>query len=437
MRQASLSLISFAVLCSFAKTSLGDEKAETIKAPPQLQAAVDRLTAIPVLSHWPVHHIDQQPSVEIHGLKGYRIVLRSTWKQQPADSGQQSAESAEPDDASAVAGHTDWHFVLFPLGWKRPLNEAKREILWPVPDEKEFRLPVALGEGDGFAWFTYATIPQVQLLHEQLALAGGDDPFELAVRGLSFERQGLGFVFLKFGDKGFDRLIDVVQFEGDAFRISSAVRSMAAFRDARSTARLVELYFGSPNPGVRRAVAKALINQPPRPEAGRAYIPMVSGELHPTEAVEICLELGLKDALPAVAAIVEKPSSLRQYLRAYEAFRQLSDKPIDAKLIEAEKVIRSQSRTQEEFATARRAIVESPDVEGAVYVALSWAACTYKGSHTAEINKDGVAMLQQLPRPVVENLFGRLANGSQESDSERKRILALSHRVLGPAETER
>jgi hypothetical protein len=453
MRQASLSVISLAAWCAFGTTGLSAEKAVTVQAPPQLQAAVARLTALPAMSHRPVYHIDPLPSVEVGGQRGYRIVLRQTWKEpRPGDERQLPPTEEELKDpafrANWLTKHADWHFVLVPVGKEKLPDDAKRDILWPVPDEKEFRLPIALGEGHGFAWFTYTSLPMQHFVREQLKLTGGDDPLQLALLGLSFQGQPLGELFEEFGDKGFAALNQVTWLGDDehsTVRKCNAIRSMTSFHDAPATARLVNLYFSSPNnPWVKQAAATALISEPLRPEASRVYIDMIGGYGRTTEAMEICAELGLKDALPAIEAIVEKPSSLYLYLRAYEAYRKLSGKPIDAKLIEAKEVLMKQAGTEpetrpkpEELALARRTIAESPDVDGAAYLAFSLVAFQTKG-RTMPTTKDGIAILQKLPRPIVENLCNRLLKNDNGSiHIEPITVLEVSRQVLGTGETER
>jgi hypothetical protein len=435
MHTARLSVLPILVLCLSGKVGLSAEKVDTDQAPPELRAAVDRLAA--ALPRWSAHHIDREPSVAVDGRRGYRIVLRMTWKEPPPGTipHQQALIRTGGDDPTYVTKHTDWHFVLFPARDARLSADAKRDILWHVPDEKLFRLPVALGEGHGFEWFSYSTIPMQHFVREQLKLSGGDDRLQLAIRGLSVVDEGTNTrdsvmrLFPHFGEKGFDALDEVVRTGSDP---TNAIHSMAFFRDARATARLVELY-KSHNEQVHRAAAYALIYQPYRRDAKEAYFDMIARQLHVTEAMRACLEQDWKDALPVIEAVVEKPSSLGAYREAYKISRELSGNPIDAELFEAATIIQCQSSsdrasqpTEQELRAARRTIVESPDAEGAAFVALSLATFVTKGN-TALVNRDGIEILRELPRPLVVKMLNRLAAGQDES--HRRMALKILRQV--------
>lgn len=430
MCQTRSSLLLLVVLSLFGKSGVSVDAADQAKVPPQLRAAVTGLTA--ALPSWPVHHIDQEPSVAVDGQRGYRIVLRSTWKVPPPGARPQQLVAAPgrgEDDPTYVTRHTDWHFVLVPASDAGLAAQAKREILWHVPDEQQFRLPVALGEGHGFVWFSYATIPMQDFVREQLMLTGGDDRLQLALRGLSVQDEGMNTrnsvsrLFVQFGDKGFAALDEVSRSSDDP---SNSIRSMVHFRDANATARLIELY-NSPNEQVHRAAAYALVHQPYRPAAKEAYLDMIGRQLHVNEAMQACLGMGWKDALPLIEGVVEEPSSLGAYRDAYMAYRQLSDNPIDAAVLAAAIVIqrqigsdRASQPTEGELTAARRTIIDSADVEGAAFVSLSLATFVTKGS-TALVNKNGIEILRVLPRPVVEKMLKRLLDGVGETDKPQVR----------------
>jgi len=467
MRRAILSVMLLTAWCASGAAGLTAEKAVAVQVPPQLQAAVARLEAattnfesaasgpfsVPDNHGSLLHHVDKQPSVDVGGQRGYRIVLRTSWKDAPADympHRQQTIKGEENESVIAArqgnwpTKHTDWHFVLVPLSDKKLPDDAKRDILWNVPDEKEFRLPVALGEGGGFAWFTYTSVLEQHFVRKKLQLTGGDDPLQLALLTLPHQGQALGFLFTECGQRGFAALDQVTQAGDDPYNVvrkCNAIRNMESFRDAQATARLIDLYFHSRNNEVKQAAATALIGHPLRPEASQAYIDMISHFGRSSEAIEICKELGLKDALPAIGAIVEKPSSLHAYLRAYDAYRQLSGKPIDAKLIEAADMIRTQAFAQggmrptpEEIAQARRTIATSPDAGGAAYLGLSLAAFQTKGS-VGTANTDGIEILKALPRPLIQELCNRLLkNGDGTDGSTRMVVLKVSQQVLGTIE---
>ncbi len=433
MWQVRSSILPLVVLCLIGRAGV---PAYAAPVPAQLQAAVDRLAA--ALPRWSVHHIDEEPSVAVDGQLGYRIVLRFAWKEPPPGTPprqQVAAPSRGADDPASVTKYTDWHFVLVRASDARLSAEAKREILWHVPDEREFRLPVALGEGHGFLWFSYVSIPMQHFVREQLTLAGGDDRLQLALRGLAVEDEGMNTrnsvlqLFVQFGDAGYAALDEVVRASDDP---SLAIRGMVHFCDAKATARLVELY-SSPDEQVHRAAAYSLVHLPYRPAAKEAYLDMIGRQLHVHEAMQACLEFGWQDALPLIDGVVERPSSLGAYREAYKISRQLSGNPIEAELLAAANVILRQSSsdrtsqpTEGELADARRTIMGTTDIEGAAFVGFSLATFVTKGN-IAPVNTDGIEILRALPRPVVEKMLNRLLDGLGETD--RQPVLKVLRQV--------
>lgn len=435
MYQIRLSVLSLALLCLFGTARLSAEDAQATKIPVPLQKAVDSLTT--TLRGWPVQHIDSEPTVAVEGQRGYRIVLRKTWKEPPPGTipSQRAVPPSERDESNYVTKHTDWHFVLVLVSDTNLSPEAKREILWHVPDEKEFRLPVALGEGDGFVWFSYASIPMQNFLRDRLMLTGGDDRLQLLLRGLSVVDDGMNTrnsvvpLFVQFGPAGFTALDKETRASNES---TNAIRGLTYFRDAQATARLIELY-ESPNADVHRAAAYALIHQPFRPAAKAAYLDMLDEQLQVTYALQACVEFGWKDALPLIERVIEKPSSLGAYREAYKTYRELSGNPIDAKILAAADVIDPYNRidraapppvtrtvgpTEEALAAARQTIIETADVEGATFIGFSLAIYTTKGN-SGRINQQGFAILQALPRPAVRQMLNQLLNVQDESDRSR------------------
>jgi hypothetical protein len=87
-----------------------------------------------------------------------------------------------------------------------------------------------------------------------------------------------------------------------------------------------------------------------------------------------------------------------------------------------------------EVAIARRTIAESADVEGAAYLGFLLVAFQTKGS-TSLTTGDGIAILEKLPRPLIEKWCNRLLeNDKRVSGFERMRVLEVSQRVLGTGE---
>ncbi len=443
MFQARFSVLTIAVLGLFAATAHCAENMNVATAPPQLQQAVARLANM--LERWKVYNVDTEPSVAIDGRRGYRVVLRMTWKEPPVGyqhTQQEVMPGHRSDVSNYITKHTDCHFVLVPLSKAKLATDAKREILWHVPDDKQFRLPVAMGDGLGFEWFTFATISDQHFLRERLMLTGGDDRLQLLLRGLAVDDEGtirnsIESLFVQFGEPGFAALDEIIRKHDDesqAHRSVNAIRAMRYFRDAKATARLVELYH-SRHKLPQRAAAYALICRPLRPEAKSAYLHMLSGQQYLPEAILTCGELGLKEALPELQRLIEKPPSLGIYRDAYTTYRKLVGIPIDAKLQDADNTLHRQSAidpkmqpTDDELAAARHAIRATQDVEGAALVGLGLATANFKGNNEPS-KKIGVEILRMVPRQAVETALGKLLNGVADG-YERNQLIKLQEQVL-------
>jgi hypothetical protein len=406
---------------------------------------------------WTLHHADREPSVEAEDRKGYRIVLLRTWQEHPQELMQQQQAVPSAIDSNRPGGitrHEAWHFVLFPVAVVSDNSRAqierlesqgrreeaarvvgvtpaaKWEIMWQVPDADTYRLPVALGEGHGFRWFTYAGIPTQYFVRDKLKLTGGDDQLALMVRGLTVNDKGTGTrngvmgLFVEFGDQGFEALDKLVRNSDRSWNEHGclALRAMGGFRDTRATTRLMEVYHESPIRELRQSAAYVLISQPFRTEAKEAYFSMLRRGDRASEALQACEEFNWRDAAPLVARLVEKPRNLGVFRQAIQTYRRLAGKPIEADLLEAAATIRQQDPSQhdtaeqrETLASARAKIAGSADVEAAIYVALEMAFYGMKANNIQLVQDEGIACLQVLPRADVTRTLDQLYVGLDES----------------------
>jgi len=432
-------MLSLLVLCLFCGRNLSADEAPSAKPPAELEKAVAQLKAVLRPGQGQVHHVDAEPTVAIGEMRGYRVVVRNTWKEHTYPVQQQAAAAGRgpgEDGRPFVTKHSHWNFVLFPAGAKLPADAAKK-ISWPEADDrvKSFHLPVALGEGYGCIWFSNTTIYHQHFLRDQLKLAGGDDRIQLLVRGLSVKDEGTAtrnsvqMLFVQLGDKGFDALNQEIRTNADP---SYAIRSLAYFRDAKSTDRLVELH-GSPVRQIQQAADYALVCRPFRPEAKQAYLDMLGNPSRVYEAIEACRQFDWKDSLPQLKQIVEKPSSLGAYRGAFKASRELAGKPISPKLLAAEKTIEQRAytdrgRDQADLTAARQAILDADDVEAATFVGISLATFLTKGNIT-QVQREGIEILRVLPRATVDKMLNQLAKGLQD-ESHRNTVAKLLQQVL-------
>ncbi|MCA9216999.1 MAG: M56 family metallopeptidase, partial [Planctomycetales bacterium] len=78
---------------------------------------------------WREYQCDDQPSVSINGRRGFRIVLRRTWKEYTSPA-QQRSEVTPQFDAPFISHDVDWEFVLFPQQTGDVTADFKSRISW-------------------------------------------------------------------------------------------------------------------------------------------------------------------------------------------------------------------------------------------------------------------------------------------------------------------
>ena len=134
-------------------------------------------------SAWELHEVSEQPDVVAGGHRGYRIVLRTTWKHYTNPV--QQVESADPDPGPFELRHNDLEFVVFPTSDKKLPADLRSRIPWRKSNSSWHTRDVWIGEGDGYAWFTRSTIHMQDYVRASQHLKGGDDRLQLLTDGLS------------------------------------------------------------------------------------------------------------------------------------------------------------------------------------------------------------------------------------------------------------
>jgi len=401
-------MAGFVLLVGLLFSSLGNLTARTESPPPEaLQAAAKKLVAL--LKDWKIDEIDPKPSVVIDGQQGYRVALEHTWIVYPAGQRQLAASEAPPRDLGpGVRMREACHFVLVPAGSGKLDADFARKIPWKEEesDSKEFRLPVALGRGYGFDWFSYTTIGMQESIRRELALTGGDDRLQLLIKGLSVpdgDTPDSSMRHLaKWGDGALPAIDEAIRTSADT---TYPIRSLAVMNTPAAAKRLLELY-NSEDPKTHEHAADALTREFVH-EAKPAYFDMLRRQTkHTPTAAKTCMILKWKDAGPLLNELVEKPSSFAIYMAAYHARGVLSGHPVDPGLLKAAESVRNTDPAEAQRALER--ITNFPDSEAAVFVGLRMATLSGKGD-LRQVHQAGLEILKALPRPAVQKVLARLA----------------------------
>ncbi|MCP4642712.1 MAG: hypothetical protein GY851_19860 [bacterium] len=364
-------------------------------------------------------------------LSAYRVLLRQTIREFAGMVSQRAWSDAEwaacydqrPEEFRPKYDHIELY--LFPSEQALPVNLSS-SIPWAECDRLKFGYTSCLGEGHGFTWFARGPLEYEFLIRDQLALEGGDDPLQLAVKGLTVEdpcehREHMTAQFCRAqligaGEKAIPYLAWVAQMY-DGYAQEHAARALGFIPGGRTTELLLVL-FDSDDPEVARGTRYGLFVKPYREAAKRAYLQMLQescerGELH-SQAAAACVEFGWKEAIPALDAICSRPKGHWDYLAAYEYRLALRGVP-------KPRVGKGMS-----LKDRKAAILACEDKELAVFLALELALQVEKGGAQAE-NQAGRDVLQQLPRDVSVRVVSSLAE-SAAGRWEKKRleeILAL------------
>lgn len=390
--------------------------------------------------HWTLQEQDEQPSVAVEGYRGFRVVLRRTWKEFPIEQVQR-AQVGKPEGPFELR-HEDWEFVLIPVRPKEAPATLKEKIPWRKSTSPYHTRDLCLGQGFGYVWFTRGTLFGQEFVRDTLKLEGGDDRIQLAMDGLQVQDEGTNtanscvYVPAKFGDRALpyvERAIEEATAGEELWRV---VGCLGHIQTDRSTELLLKL-FESKNNELRRAAQYGLIQKPYRKAAKRAYLDMLKRQSSLESAARACVEFEWKEAVPILREVIAGPEHLISLQHAIPACRTLEGRPIAQELLDAKQTLHSlfqrdrDAALERKIAAARRLLIESGDAEGANLAALLLATMKSKGG-AVEVNKAGLEILKSRPRqttvaflkPIIATLEG----------NEQREVEALLDAVVDGAE---
>lgn len=383
-----------------------------------------------LIPDWKLQAADEEPGVRVPGDRGFRVVLRRTWKQflQSSFPQQEAAPPAGPFEWK----HEDWEFVLVPIAGKkrRPPVSLKSEIGWRDSNSPWHTRDICLGEGHGYVWFTHGTIPFQDVVRSRLRLTGGDDPLQLAADGLlvndegTFTANSVPYILARFGDKALPYIETAIRKArpDDRDALWKAVTSLVPFRSGKATTLLLRL-FAADNPAISRPASYTLIHEPFRIAAKPAYLKMLRDRQYVDRVSRAIVEFQWAEAIPILDGIIDRPEHLNQLKDALYARRSLEGQPVDGKLIEAEQILRQVAYRNtkagpERVESARQLLIGSDDSEFANLAGISLATYVAKGD-TAPVNGMGLQILKARPREstvrFLEALIAKMDQGRRES----------------------
>lgn len=390
---------------------------------------------------WKLQNFDEKPTVNVAGHRGYKVVLRRTWKVF-TNPPQQQIASPTADPGPFILKHVDWEFVLFPTRPDQPPGNLKSKIAWQKSTSPYHTRNIYLGEGFGYSWFTHGTIVWQDALREKLRLTGGDGRIQLAADGLGMEDEDESgmtarsciYILAKFGDDALPFIERAI--EANKKKPSYAVRALTLHRTPEAT-RILTRLAASEDAAIHRPADYVLINEPFRKEAKSAYIRMVQRRDYLDYAGRACVQFGWKDAIPALEEVIAKPKHWQQYHQALTAKRALEGKPIPDTFEEAEQFLIGVGRASTAMdlkrqADARLLLVNSTDNEPAILSGIRLALFVTKGDVRA-VNAEGVRILVARPRkPTVAFLRSLAARCELKY---RKQLDDLANQVEDSHET--
>ncbi|MHC4950870.1 MAG: hypothetical protein ACYTEU_07795, partial [Planctomycetota bacterium] len=201
-------------------------------------------------------------------------------------------------------------------------------------------------------------------------------------------------------------IIKKEDYEGQqtAFRVFGYIRTDKA-------TELLREYYASKK--TRELAAYALGHQPYRPGAGGEYVDMLKRRIRLNNAIDACEKLNIKEALPHIEDICEKPGIWRIYYQAYLAKRTLQGDPVSKELTEAYIVVKGPSEPNE-IEQAKAMILVDSDKEATTVMALN--LIFLRGKISSErleyFGKTGFEILSALPeettKPLIEQLLDSL-----------------------------
>ncbi len=417
---------AFAVLFGlswFANTAANALQVDSQKPIRELAGMLQR-----IVPEWKIQHVDKQPSVELDGFRGYRLVVRRAWPHFDSSDPQQLAQVGEAIATSFI--NDDWEFVLIPSEPKKPPTGLKSKIQWQESKCPFHTREICLGEGHGYVWFTRGMIHFQHVVRDKLNLSGGDDPIEVLVDGLLVDDQGtmtansVPYLLARYGDKAIPYIEKAIDRPKDPWKVITA---LTPIHTNRSTELLIRL-FNSDDPKHRRPAMYALIHEPFREAAKEAYFDILREHRYVPRVSKACVQFGWQDALPILGQLIDKPLHIRGYYDAVHGRRQLEGNPVPKPIVDAEQTLRGLMRAggdadrEKAIATARQRLIDSDDNEAANLAALTLAIFITKGN-SEPVRTAGIEILKARPRGSTIAFLKSLANKLE--GSERTRVEAV------------
>lgn len=382
------------------------------------RAAANEVVPIPqvaarlgtLIPEWALHGVDEEPSIEVDGLGGSRIVLRRTWKEYLPEEFPQQQQKAGIARGPFELRHEDWEFVLVPVEPRKAPAGLKSKITWQESTSPWHTRDVCLGEGHGYVWFTHGTIPFQDVVRHKLKLTGGDNPIQLAANGLlvkddgDFTANSVPYTLARYGDDALPYIEAAIRETSteDADTMWKAVTSLVAFRSRAATEMLVRLH-GAKEETVSRPASYALIHEPFRRQARAAYLKMLADRVYVDQVSRACVEFQWLEAVPLLDRIIASPDHFRELQSTLFAKRSLQGKPVSQKLIEAGNTLRRSSnrnrtpQLDQQINQAMELLIASDDGDAANLIALQLAVFVTKGD-VREVQAAGMTILKSRPR---------------------------------------
>ncbi len=197
---------------------------------------------------------------------------------------------------------------------------------------------VYLGTSSGLHVYMKGPLFDAVCLLKTKQYADGEAWPDLAIKGVAIE---------DFGTCTANTCIDQLSMAGDdclpalmeSLKASpkaswQIIRAIGNTRGPGSTKELIQLYRSGREEHSKPA-AYALIHAPLRPEAKQEYFDMVERGAYVQHLSPLFAQVGWKDAVPSLLAAIEAPQHPLDLVRALEAERDLTGKPISKEVKEA------------------------------------------------------------------------------------------------------
>lgn len=395
----------------------------------QIKTAAQRLLDATGKPTWKLESVDKQPTANVDGFRGYRIVLCRTWKEYTNP----PQQSAEPDAAKGPfeLKHEEWQFVLIPTEPQQVPAKLRSKIPWGKSLSPYHTRDVCVGEGFGFVWFTHGTLFGQEFVREKLKLQGGDDRIALMIEGMrvtdaqTMTANSCQRAITRFGDTALPGIRRAIKNSEDRYASQNIIGSLAFVHTDKAAELLVQLY-GSEKNDVRTAAAYTLVHEPFRPIAKDVYIDMLRSHQHVYESCRACVQFEWKDAVPVLNDLIVRPVNLRELSFTIPARRTLQGNPIPQQLLDAkQKILAAGNDSDRGIDQQRKLLFESDDSAATLLIAIELATHVRKGS-SRQINEIGIDLLQNRPRQSTIDYFQGLTDAmSQKNRRQTERLLQV------------